>query len=208
MLAEGARSRASDVETANSVIERAWDVKRNRVGAVSCCVHLNSAVPSYMVKLSLCLTKQALCHEGVWVSGCINPYFLDLGISWRWVVSFTRLPPGKQSPVPIGQEAGWAPEQVWTTWRSENSCPPPGLEHWALGRPARSQSLYWLLYHGSAIIIMNSEVLGFIVTSYLSLSHAVPVHLVYVTTSILYEPIRALSRIAIPISMIFHICIV
>jgi hypothetical protein len=24
------------------------------------------------------------------------------------------LPPGKGPPVPIGQEAGWAPEPVWT----------------------------------------------------------------------------------------------
>jgi hypothetical protein len=24
------------------------------------------------------------------------------------------LPPGKELPVPIGQEAVWAPEQVWT----------------------------------------------------------------------------------------------
>jgi hypothetical protein len=25
-------------------------------------------------------------------SGCIDPHFLDLGISWRWVVSFTSRP--------------------------------------------------------------------------------------------------------------------
>jgi hypothetical protein len=31
------------------------------------------------------------------------------------------LPPGKEPPVFIGQEAGWAPEPVWTTWRRENS---------------------------------------------------------------------------------------
>jgi hypothetical protein len=32
--------------------------------------------------------------------GCINPHFLDLGITWRLVVSFTPLPlyPGKRSP--------------------------------------------------------------------------------------------------------------
>jgi hypothetical protein len=41
------------------------------------------------------------------------------------------LPTGKKPLVPIGQEAGWAPESVWTTWRSEDSCP--------LGRPAYSQ---------------------------------------------------------------------
>jgi hypothetical protein len=27
--------------------------------------------------------KLSLFHEGVWGSGCRNPYFLDLGTSWR-----------------------------------------------------------------------------------------------------------------------------
>jgi hypothetical protein len=31
------------------------------------------------------------------------------------------LHPGKEPPVPIGQEAGWVPEPVWTTWTRENS---------------------------------------------------------------------------------------
>jgi hypothetical protein len=31
------------------------------------------------------------------------------------------LPPGKETLVLIGQEAGWAPESVWMTWWSENS---------------------------------------------------------------------------------------
>jgi hypothetical protein len=30
---------------------------------------------------------------------------------------------GKTSPVPIGQEAVWGPEPVWTTWREDKSCP-------------------------------------------------------------------------------------
>jgi hypothetical protein len=34
----------------------------------------------------------------------------------EWSTSFPgrALPPGKGPPVPIGQEAGWAPEPVWT----------------------------------------------------------------------------------------------
>jgi hypothetical protein len=59
-------------------------------------------------------------------SGCIDPHFLDLGTSWRWVVSFKPLPlytRGNSPSVPIGQEAGWAPEPVWTMWRRENFCP-------------------------------------------------------------------------------------
>jgi hypothetical protein len=34
-------------------------------------------------KLCLCLTTQALSHEGVRGSGCIDPRFLDLSTSWR-----------------------------------------------------------------------------------------------------------------------------
>jgi hypothetical protein len=29
------------------------------------------------------LTIMALCHEGVWGSGCIDPHFLDFSTSWR-----------------------------------------------------------------------------------------------------------------------------
>jgi hypothetical protein len=31
------------------------------------------------------------------------------------------LAPVKETPVPVGQEAEWAPEPVWTTRRKENS---------------------------------------------------------------------------------------
>jgi hypothetical protein len=33
------------------------------------------------VNLSLCLTKWALCHEGVWGSGCIDPHILASALS-------------------------------------------------------------------------------------------------------------------------------
>jgi hypothetical protein len=52
------------------------------------------------------------------------------------------LPPGKEPPVPTGQEAGWAPEPVWKTWR--NVLTLSGLELRHLDRPARGQSLYRL----------------------------------------------------------------
>jgi hypothetical protein len=36
------------------------------------------------VKWPLCLTNQALCHEGVWMDGgCIDPCFLNLCTRWR-----------------------------------------------------------------------------------------------------------------------------
>ena len=68
--------------------------------------------------------------------------FHDHGTRRGWVVSSTPRPhftPGKD-PVPILQEAGWAPGPVWTCGKSRphrNSIP---------YRPARSQSLYRLIY--------------------------------------------------------------
>jgi hypothetical protein len=46
-----------------------------------------------------------------------------------WVVSVTprpRFAPGKGPPVPTGQEAGWAPEPVWTERSEEKSFAPAG----------------------------------------------------------------------------------
>ena len=68
--------------------------------------------------------------------------FLDRGTRRGWVVSSTPRPhftPGKD-PVPILQEAGWAPGPVWKGRKSHphrDSIP---------DRPARSQSLYRLSY--------------------------------------------------------------
>jgi hypothetical protein len=74
-------------------------------------------------KRSLCLTNEALRHEGLWGSGCIHPRFLDLSTSRRWVVSFTPRPlyPREIVPDTFGYEAEWAPELVWKTWTKENS---------------------------------------------------------------------------------------
>jgi hypothetical protein len=46
------------------------------------------------------------------------PRILDLGTR-RWVVSFMPLilPSGKEPSIPVGWEAGWALEPVWTRWR-------------------------------------------------------------------------------------------
>ena len=69
--------------------------------------------------------------------------FHDHGTRRGWGVSVTpRLlfTPGKH-PVPIVQEAGWAPGPVWTG--AENLAP-TGIR--SPDRPARSQSLYRLSY--------------------------------------------------------------
>ena len=72
----------------------------------------------------------------------IAPLFLNRGTRRGWVVSSTPRPhftPGKD-PIPILQEAGWAPRPVWTGGKSRphrDSIP---------DRPARSQLLYRLSY--------------------------------------------------------------
>ena len=54
--------------------------------------------------------------------------------------------PGKD-PIPTSQEAGWAPEPVWTGGKSR--------PHWDSipDRPVRSQSLYWLSYPALLAIV-------------------------------------------------------
>jgi hypothetical protein len=61
------------------------------------------------VKLSLCLTNQALRLEGVWGSGCVDPHFFDLGTSWRRVVRFMPrplYPRGKNPLYPLDRKLG------------------------------------------------------------------------------------------------------
>jgi hypothetical protein len=35
--------------------------------------------------------------------------------------ALAALLPGKETTIPIGYEAGWAPEAVWKTWKEEKS---------------------------------------------------------------------------------------
>jgi hypothetical protein len=89
-------------------------------------------------KLHPCTGRTA--HRG---SRGIALLFLDHGTRRGWRVSVTPRPhftPGKD-PVPIVQEAGWAPGPVWTG--AENFVP-TGIRSPDL--PARSQSLYRLSY--------------------------------------------------------------
>jgi hypothetical protein len=52
--------------------------------------------------------------------------------------------PGKESMVPIGQEAGWTPEPVWTRWWREKFSVPTRTR--TPDHPARSSALYRLSY--------------------------------------------------------------
>ena len=69
-----------------------------------------------------------------------------MGVGWS-TPRLGRFTP-VNDPVPIVQEAGWAPEPVWTG--AENLAP-TGIR--SPDRPARSESLYRLSYRGPLIII-------------------------------------------------------
>jgi hypothetical protein len=49
------------------------------------------------------------------------------GCEWSASRPGCALPPGKGPPVPIVQEAGWAPEPVWTQGLEETSFAPHGV---------------------------------------------------------------------------------
>jgi len=46
--------------------------------------------------------------EGLWGSGRMDPRIHNLSTGWRWVIfsAPATLPPGKETPVPIGCESG------------------------------------------------------------------------------------------------------
>jgi hypothetical protein len=73
-----------------------------------CLFITTRSITKVKVTSSLCLTKHyAIKTYGG--SGCIDPRFLDLGTSWRWVVSFTPLPlyPRVKSPLyPLDRRLG------------------------------------------------------------------------------------------------------
>jgi hypothetical protein len=75
----------------------------------------------------------------------IAPIFLTSALEggeWSASRPGRALPPGKKPPVPSVQEAGWAPEPVWTQRIEEKvSRLCRGTNP---GRPVRSQTLYWL----------------------------------------------------------------
>lgn len=70
-------------------------------------------------------------------SGGISPR-IEVGTRWRWVVSFTLRPVYLWGiKCPIGYEAGWALESVWTLWQRKRVCFLAGFEP---GRPVTTDT--------------------------------------------------------------------
>jgi hypothetical protein len=93
------------------------------------------------------------CSGGAWGERQYSYYSFSTsaldGGEWSASRPGHALAPGKWPPVPIGQEAEWAPEaQRDTEARGKILLPLPGIEPQSPGRPVRSQTLYWLSYPG------------------------------------------------------------
>jgi hypothetical protein len=119
----------------------------------------NILPPCKKVKLSLCLTKHYTHHEGIWGNGCIDPHFLDLGSSWRWVVSFTPWPlyPVERSPsILLYMRLGGL--QNWCGQCGEEKILAP-IGTWALPLSclAHNQSRYWSHYPGSCCLHVQEQ---------------------------------------------------
>jgi hypothetical protein len=103
-------------------------------------------------------------HECVWRSGCINYYFLDLGTSWRLVVTFTHLPlypRGKNPHYLLDRRTYMFPRASLDEVEKRQFLTLVGLELRSIGRPARCKSLYRLRYPSSCAggyTTLNTEV--------------------------------------------------
>jgi hypothetical protein len=100
------------------------------------------------IKLSLCLTNWNPWSWRCMGSECIDPHILDLGTSWRWVVSFTPRP-----LYPWGIRHRYSLDRrLRGPWNQsgrrmeENFLPLPGLELLTLDHLIRIQSLYRLCH--------------------------------------------------------------
>jgi hypothetical protein len=74
-------------------------------------------------------------------------------------------PPGKEPPVPIGWEAEWASETVWTTWRGVKSWQYRDLnsDPSAVAIPTALSSLpFQISIHSSAVIYKKTTNKSFI----------------------------------------------
>jgi hypothetical protein len=113
--------------------------------AVSPAHHISNYVLwRVRAKLSLCLTNYTLRHEGVWRTWCIDPHSLDLGISWRWVVSFTPRPlyPRGKSPRYPSDRRSDGPQSRSGRCGEEKILGFTGTRNVILGRPAHSHTDY------------------------------------------------------------------
>jgi hypothetical protein len=90
-------------------------------------------------------------HEGAWGERQL-PLILDLGIRLGWAVSVKprRFTPRERTPG-THCTGGWVGPRAGpdTEARGKIRSPLPGIEPRSPGRPACSQTLYWLSYPGS-----------------------------------------------------------
>jgi hypothetical protein len=111
-----------------------WHMQQNKLFVAWYTYRRLNTPPPHWVSFLISKTKRSLHTTGkhsistlsMWAD--LYPRILNLGARWRWVISFTPRPlyQGEEHPVPIGWEAGWAPEPVWTRWRRKKFLAPAG----------------------------------------------------------------------------------
>jgi hypothetical protein len=69
-----------------------------------------------------------MCFGGEEYSSYSFPTSVLDGGEWSESRLGRPLPPERGHPIPIGQEAGWDPEPVWTQRVEEKSLAPAGVE--------------------------------------------------------------------------------
>jgi hypothetical protein len=127
----------------------------NRTTVVQYWVQICAIITLVKKKLFYYTPQRRLGGEEVWLL-----LIFDLGTRWGWVVSVTPRPrfiPGKDPQYHC--TGGWVGPRAGldTEAREKTLSPLPGIEPRSLGRPAHSQTLYWLSYPGSRIIFVTKQ---------------------------------------------------
>ena len=129
------------------ILSYVWHLRISR--SRSTCLWVKKLKCTLVQALRLCTGRMA--HRG---SRGIALLFHDHGTRRGWGVSVTSQLPftPEEDPVPIVQEAGWAPGPVWTG--AENLAP---TSIWSPDRPAHSQSLYRLSYPTHNLVVSHVQ---------------------------------------------------
>jgi hypothetical protein len=90
---------------------------------------IDQSDPIFALYIITCKVKQSRYTPcGAWGERGYSSYSFLIsaldGVSGQRHAPAALLPPGKGPPVPIVQEAGWAPEPVWTQRLQEKSFDP------------------------------------------------------------------------------------
>jgi hypothetical protein len=132
-----------------NLLRRMWEK------AAVACFNISPTIQHLFEQLS-----PSTRHGGAWGERTYSSYSFSTsaldGGEWSASRLGRALPPGKEPPVPIVQEAGWDPEPVWTQRLEEKSSAPAG-DRTPVVQPVVRHSTAWATLAPQPVLLLLLE---------------------------------------------------